>query len=463
MSRRRRSFSSLAVLAGVAVLTLPASAQTPEPVVTVPAVSLILPNYNAVPVGEVAALEAGAFVARANDTSAGFYNPAGLALAQQSSISGSAGAYVFGSVSPEALDNVKGTFQQIPAMFGVVVHNLLGHPSWAGGMTLTRSAAWQQTVDSEATGISPTGFADRLRLSTEANYDTWLASVGVGYARSSRLRLGATLDGQYTSVGRRQSVTAQLVAPTSLSAVSAATLGGVNTTHLRATLGAQYQVTPSIQLGGVMRTPGLGLTASGDASLEALIRAGVATATTAFFDPEASTEYRLPFEFKTGAAWIGPRAQLEANLQIYPGTGRYAAVESDEPVTIVVDSGTGAPVTVGQTEYVGAQIDSRTVVNIAVGGRYQLWPDRTWALHGGYATDRSPVGDEDTAFSRVNLQHLTVGLSGRTKVFVGSLGLRYSSGRSERVALGPTGDGGSFATTFKVSSFGLVYSLSLLF
>ena len=79
------------ITAAALLAASPAPAQTaPTPVVTVPSVSLILPNYNSVPVGETAALEGGAFVARANYTSAGFYNPAGLALAEQSAISGSA-------------------------------------------------------------------------------------------------------------------------------------------------------------------------------------------------------------------------------------------------------------------------------------------------------------------------------------------------------------------------------------
>jgi hypothetical protein len=454
----------LSITTAVLLAAVPAPAQTPPaPVVTVPPVSLILPNYNSVPVGETAALEGGAFVARANDTSAGFYNPAGLALAEQSAISGSAGAYQFGSVSPETLTNVKGTFQQIPAMFGVVVHDFLGRPAWAAGLTLTRAAAWDQTVDSEALRTTPGGAASRLRLSTEATYDAWLGSVGVGYSRSDRLRLGATLDGQYTAVDRRQSVTAQLVSPGALSAVTAGTLGGTNTTHLRATVGVQAQISPAVFIGAVMRTPGLGLTSSGDASLEGLIHAGTATAATAFFDPDASVEYRLPFEFKTGAAWIGARAQLEADLLVYPGTGQYTAVESSEPVTVVLDPGTGAPVTIGQDAYLGARVDSRTVVNLAVGGRYQLTEARTWTLHGGYATDRSPVGDADTAFSKVNLQHVTVGVSGRTSIFLGSVGLRYSTGRSDPIGLGPTADGSTFETRFKVSSIGIVYSLALLF
>ena len=456
--------ASFAVVASFIVVPATVAQTTPPPqAVTGPPVSLILPNYNSVPIGEVAGLEGGAFVARANDTSAGFYNPAGLALADQSAISGSAGAYQFGSVSPEALTNVQGTFQQIPAMFGVVVHNFMGRPSWAAGMTVTRSSAWDQTVDSELVRTAAGGAINRLRLSTNATYDAWLGSAGVGYERSDRLRVGATVDGQYTSVARRQSVSAQLVSPTALSAVTLSTLGSVNSLHLRATVGAQYQVASALHLGVVMRTPGLGIGASGDASLEGLAHAGTGTAATSFFDPSASTEYRLPFEFKTGAAWIRPRMQLEADVFIYPGTGRYTAVESAEPVTIVVEPGGGAPVAMGQASYVGAVVDSRTVVNIALGGRYQLTQDRTWTLHGGYATDRSPVGDADTAFSKVHLQHVTVGLSGRTSIFLGSLGLRYSTGRSDPIGLGPTADGSMFETRFKVTSVGLVYSLALLF
>jgi hypothetical protein len=428
----------------------------------VPPVSLILPNYNSVPVGEAAALEGGAFLARANDSSAGFYNPAGLARAEQSSISGSAGAYQFGSVSPDGLDNVQGSFQQIPAMFAVLVSDLGGRPNLAGGFTVTRSAAWDQAVDAEAVTSVP-GRTNRLRFSTEATYDTWLASIGLGYARSNTLRLGAALDGQYSSMSRRQSVSDQLAGGTSLSAVVASALGSVSTTHLRATLGVQFTTGPGIHVGAMIRTPGLGLTSSGKASFESLASNGGGTAASAFFDPEASTRYKLPFEFKVGAAWIGTRAQAEADVLTYAGTGQYVGLESDVPVSIVVDRGQGGPLTLNQIGYQGATIDSRTIVNLALGGRYQLVEGRTWMLHGGYATDRSPVGDDDTAFTKVNLQHVTVGLSGRTKLFFGSFGLRYSTGRSAPVALGIAADGAVIQTRFRVKSVGLVYSLALQF
>jgi hypothetical protein len=440
----------------------PAVAQSSPPAVTVPPVNLILPNYNSVPVGEVAALEGGAFLARANDASAGFFNPAGLARAEQSSISGSSGTYQFGSVSPDRLTNVEGSFQQIPAMFAILVSQLGGRRNLAGGFTVTRSAAWDQAVDAEAVS-SLGGRTNRLRFSTDARYNTWLASLGLGYARSNRLRFGAALDAQYTSMSRRQSVTDQLVTGTTLSAIAAGSLGSVSTSHLRATLGAQFTAGRGIHVGAMLRTPGLGITSSGQASFESLVSSDTSTATSAFFDPSASAEYRLPLEFKAGAAWIGARWQAEIDVLTYGGTGEYVGIESGEPVSIVVDSGSASPPILTQIGYRGPLVDSRTVVNVALGGRYQIRQGRTWMLHGGYTTDRSPVGDDDTTFTKVNLQHLTVGLSGRTKLFLGSFGFRYSTGRSAPVVLGTGTDGAAIETTFKVKSVGLVYSLALLF
>jgi hypothetical protein len=245
--------------------------------------------------------------------------------------------------------------------------------------------------------------------------------------------------------------------------VSLGSLGDASASHLRATVGAQFRVTPTIQIGAVLRTPGLGLASSGDASLDGVVHAGTTTATSGFFDPDSSVECRLPLAFKVGAAWIGTRGQVEVDVFTYAGTGRYTAIESRQPVTTVVDAGQGAPPVSRQVAYQGASIDSRTVVNVAFGGRYRLWSNRSWLLHGGYASDRSPVGANDTTFTNVKLQHVTVGLSGRTKLFLGSLGVRYSTGQSGPMVLGASTDGEPFETTFRVSSLGLVYSIALLF
>ena len=104
------------------------------PVVALPPVNVLLPNYNSVTVGEIASLEAGAFVVRANDTSSIFYNPAGVTNADRTSISGSAGVFQLSSVTAREAPTAGTSFQQIPAMFAVVVKDLFGRPNWAGGL-----------------------------------------------------------------------------------------------------------------------------------------------------------------------------------------------------------------------------------------------------------------------------------------------------------------------------------------
>jgi hypothetical protein len=357
---------------------------------------------------------------------------------------------------------VEGSFQQIPSMFGVVVNNLFGRPSLAGGLSIVRVNAWSQAVEVEAARASGVG-SNRFRFSTAAAFDAWQASLGVAYARSARFRLGASLDGQYTAAERRQSIANQLTTPSGLSALTVAAIGNVAVSHLRATLASQIELTPSVHLGLAMRTPGLGVFATGSASLEGLARVGSLTSTSSFFDPDPIVDYRLPFEFKGGVAWLGKRAQVEADVFAYSGKDPYQLLETANTVTTITDNGQGGPPVTVQRPYVSPTVHFASVVNVAVGGHYTLTEGGAWMLHGGYATDRSPVGANDTAFTKVDLQKLTVGLSGRTSLFLGSLGLQYTNGRSGQVTLATTPDGADIATRFKVSSFGLVYSVAVLF
>jgi hypothetical protein len=61
-----RAFSLVAAAASTLILAGTAVAQTPA---AVPPLNVMRPDYSGVPVGEIASLEAGAFLARANDSS----------------------------------------------------------------------------------------------------------------------------------------------------------------------------------------------------------------------------------------------------------------------------------------------------------------------------------------------------------------------------------------------------------
>ena len=456
----RRLLLAALVAASVQVAARPATAQNAPPPVAVPPVNVLLPNYESVPVGEIGGLEAGAFVVRANDTSSIFYNPAGLSHAERSSISGTAGVFQFDTVTATGFAKSGSSFKQVPALFGVVVKDVFGHQGWAAGLSLARVNAWSQNVTAERT-FEAGGATNRVSYASSAAMDGWLASLGFGVKATDQLRLGGSLDGQLTQTERRQRLGDQFY-DTALSTILVDAEAWAWASHLRFTAGAQYDLTPAIQLGAVLRTAGLGVLSDGASTLEGVSKVGAATSTASFFDEEQAVEYSVPFEFKAGAAYKFSRGEVEFDLITHLGAGVYDAVTNPKAITVLADAGNGA-VTVQQFGALPRVIDSRAVVNIAIGGHYNLTSDGKWVIHGGYGTDRSPVGEADTEFTKVHLQKMTIGLSGRTKFFLGSLGLQYLSGSSDPVLLRQLQGGRQFTTSFEVANLGFVYSLALLF
>jgi hypothetical protein len=456
--------SPVGVLATLVALALPgmAGAQTAPPPPTMAPLNIVVPNYNGVAVGEIGSLEANAYVARSNDASSTFYNPAGLLLAGNASVSGSAGVFQFAEVAPENLDGKGGSLQQIPSLVGLVVPKLLGSERWAWGLSVSRSYAWSASSDFERTFELGTS-VDHVQLSSAAQLSGLQGSFGIGYEQSARLRLGGTVDLQATDFARSQSRADQYATDTGLSALLIEASSGARLWHLRMAAGVQYDITPELRLGAVVRSPGLSLKRSGSYTHEGQASLGRSTSTATFFDTDADVEYRLPLEFKAGLAWVGKRAQVEVDLASYAAGGQYAAMHTDQTWTLLSDAGQEGPPSVQKPALEVPFIDSVAVANVAVGGQVRLTPSGSWTVHGGYATDRSPVGADDTLFTRVNMQSVTAGISGRTKFVLGSVGIRYETGTTDTIVIRQMQNGQPLSTRLKISHLGVVYSAALLF
>src|SRR6476620_2991819 len=89
-----------------------------EELITTPPPNLVIANYNSTSVGPYGGLEGAAYVARIDDPSAAWFNPAGLARQATPQISGSAGVYQRTLVAPTALPNQGGTIQPLPNFDG---------------------------------------------------------------------------------------------------------------------------------------------------------------------------------------------------------------------------------------------------------------------------------------------------------------------------------------------------------
>jgi hypothetical protein len=88
-----------------------------DQVVTVPP-NLVVGSYNSAAVGPFGGLEATAYVARIDDPSSVWFNPAGLARQASPQISGSTGVFQHTLVAPQALPNRGGSLQQLPSFVG---------------------------------------------------------------------------------------------------------------------------------------------------------------------------------------------------------------------------------------------------------------------------------------------------------------------------------------------------------
>ncbi len=457
-----RTIFSAAVTCSVLAVPAAVSAQAALPPVAVPPVNIVLPNYNGVAVGEIAGLEGGAYVARANDASSVLFNPAGLPRAERTSVSGGAGVFDFTRVSPEGLDKDTGSFQQIPALVSFVMKDPMGMKGWSGGFALSRVNAWYQSGNS-VRQVSSGASTERVEYSSSSEYSGWLINAGVGHALSDRLSVGGSLDIQLTTTNRRQSIADQFWNDNGLSSLLVGAQGWTWSTHLRGTFGLQYSATPGVRVGALVRTPGLLILKHGSYSQEGTSAAGAAKTTASFYEPSGAVDHRIPTELKGGLGVIGARGQIEADVLLFIGTGTYNAFQSGNTLQIVTDQGQGGPPTVQQVPFTPQVVDSTTVVNIAVGGQLNLAGGGRWRLHGGFTTNRSPVGPADTLFDKIDLQAWTVGLSARTAHLLGSIGLRYEYGSSAALALGPLQIGQQLTTQFDVSNVGIVYSVALLF
>jgi len=73
------------------------------------------------------------------------------------------------------------------------------------------------------------------------------------------------------------------------------------------------------------------------------------------------------------------------------------------------------------------------------------------------------VGTDDTQFTRVDMQAVTVGISGKAKFVLGSVGIRYQAGTTDEIVLRHLQGAQPLRTKLKISNLGLVYSVAVRF
>jgi hypothetical protein len=458
----RKSFSSkllvtLVVVDFLFLLSSSVLAQSSDPLITPPP-NVVIPNANGVPVGPFGGLESGAYVARVDDSSAAWFNPAGLSRATSAQITGSAGLYQYTRVNPSSLENNSSTLRQIPNLVGF---SMRATPNCTGGLAIVTSNSWTQETDSELILGTPAA-GERFGYSADAEFSKRNVSLSAGCQRG-RFRYGGGAAFSVTSLRLVDTVSDRVSSSTGLRTLLLSSRQSGSAFQFRPILGAQFDPSQSWRVGLVIRTPAATLYRSGKYATDGTLQNGATSEGLSIFDDEAEFSYKMPWEFQGGVAYIGKRAQAEFNVQQFTSVSSYTLLASNNPILTYSDAGQGGPPTIQSLPFAGLKSASNATTNYTVGGHYQLSADHSYELHAGFTTDHSPVATEDQVFEQIDLNSWTIGLSGKASKLQFAGGINFRRGESDEIRVRDLLNGQPVLTSLKIKTTAFIYSLSYQF
>lgn len=445
-----------AVSASVFAQQLPSPQQLP---IISPPPNIIVPNYNGIPIGPLGGLEGSAYIARASDTSAPWFNPAGLSQAG-TQLSGSVGNYQYTTITPARLPNNGGSTQHLPNLAGATV-------KWKGftfGFALITTVGWGSGLDSVYNLTNADGNPERFTYSADSNMSQRVTAGAVGYDFGNKWRVGGGVLLTSTSITSDQIISDRINSPQGYQTLLFTSRGNGSIDALRAIFGVQVAPTSVIRIGIVTRTPGIRYGHSGLVSLDSTLNGGGPSIGASIYDGSASFDYKLPYELAGGIAAVGKRAQLEFDVKGYSSIDPYPLLASSQPITIYTDPGTGARGTTQTIPFPSITNSARAVTNYTGGGHVQVMElPFQLTLHAGIGSDHSPVSPEDHAvFGQVDFTVYTAGISGSFGKFSGAFGVNSRRGTAQNLVLqnlitGPV------QASLQIKTIGITYSLNYKF
>lgn len=442
------------------MLTLAAVAILAQAVAVPP--NLILPNYDRLPIGQREGIEAGAFLARTNDAGANWYNPAGLGKSQKTALNASATAYDWTSMSLEGFGTSAGRsrINTIGTLLSVAIgEGTIKSDRWRLGFSITNPIVWRPSSIDAA--FSPSA-NEVFSYASVVDFNTMIPGIAVAYTpggvSTGRLRLGAGLGMAITSLTQTQNVSIRVNNGTSASVTQRDFSAEGSTWQLQPSGGLQWDASSRVIVGARVVAPGLRILGSSRMTLETSQFQSPTSTDLVFRDEGATFDYKRPFEAAGGVAYHAPAFEFELDLHYYGAINTYSLYESELPGTLTTVDSSGAP-TVTNPAFVPTANSARAVTDVAAGGSYRL--TSSLRVHAGFATDPSPVDDQNqSVFRKVDLSRVTAGFSLTGQKLSGSLGLGYSFGSGTRTTLGNSGGGQPTETQLHVKTMNLLFALS---
>lgn len=428
-----------------------------------PALSLIplppppvIPNYNRIPIGQIEASEAGAFVARASGITATWYNPAGLGLTQTFALNASYNGVELMKFRLQDFSsdlrafNIDGT----PGFIGVVAKVKSPNP-FSLSIALSQPVFWRPVFD--ATAQAEKQVFD-LSIFNDVYFTTYYPAIAAGLPVNKNLRFGLGISFPYTSLDVNQSLAGHPQSSDPLDFLLSFHSNGT-IIHLAASAGIQLQISDNIQFGAIFRTPGARLFHNSWIYYDFMMHKGDTVMSVSLRDTSAVFEYKQPAQFSLGLSYSKERWSFELDLNLYQGFGKYTVLRSSEnAIGETIDGNNGT--LVSEIPFPNYFYDNEAVINAAIGGDYRI--TEHLSLHAGFCTDFSPVNPENSnAFRSIDLFNITFGISANFRNFTGALGTRVNFGSSDSFVTGKNLLEDPLSTRLIFRSFSLIWAVTL--
>jgi len=425
--------------------------------VTIPP-SILLPNYDRVYPGLNEALEGGAYIARARNAPAVFYNPAGIALTDRTVLNASAQGYQLTTLGGTGFDQSSpiSSFEAIPSFLGVVLgREVIDWEAVRLGFAVVTPVHWDQSAIA-STVVSP---AERASYSVHSNFSTLTPTFSAGWAVSPSFRLGASIEFPYTTVSDEGKLSAEITDTTGSQGTIRTLAVNGSTLDLVGVIGLQWEALSWLQLGLVYRSPGLKINSKGSFQYEALTTLLPSGSRQAFIsDPSAQFEYRSPMEVSMGVAVEFGAVQIEADIRWHDGSHTYDVLSSTQEGRLV-NTSTGTPA-VSSFGFAGVPYKARQIWNGSVGAHFTLSP--TLSLSVGSYLDQSPADAVSKGFRRVDLLGFRTGVAFKIGKLDASVGVGWEHGTAPD-DLAPSGPIPSESAELSLNTFTLLFSVGFKF
>ena len=397
--------------------------------VTTPPPNLVIANYNSTSVGPYGGLEGTAYVARVDDPSAAWFNPAGLSR-QARRKSAAARACISARSWRRGRCRIRaGRSSNCRTSWGL---RSLPREGLTVGAALLSTNAWDQETDSEL--FSPTAAGQqRFAYSADSGFEQRVAAVGVGYRPTGSWRVGAGFAFSMMNLRLVQSVSDRIADTSGLRSL----LVSSRARAPRSSSGPRAACSTDAghwRLGGAFRSPGADVSQVGRDFWTASWPASPIVGS---------------LDFRSGRATRVPPAVGVSGRRGVCHAPRRAGVRppclhADRRVSVALvrparaalrRCGSERAASVTSRPFAGLTSESDGIVNVSAGGHVRLLKDRDLRVHAGIGSNRSPVAPSDVVFNKVDLTTWSVGVSGTFGNFQFAVGINRQRGSADDVTL----------------------------